>query len=337
MADDESQELSLSDTQITNRVKFRRRDIPGLLARYGIAIGLIAYIVSRVDTVDFSRLYELSFLTVAYLLAIKLVVYGLMAVRLRIILRESHIQVPVAWVLGINHIGLLISYLTPSSVLSDIGKIYFFRVFKKNTVGIFVGIFLDRVVGLLCILAVLAAASTALYLQNPQGFWRIFIGATLIKTGILAGGVVTVFLLPVLFWKMGFFKKFIVKHFSFLTASLGLKISTLSILSHLVYCLLVLECARWTATVPLTYTDTAIVFPMSAIATAVPTTPGSIGVGQVVYKYLVDVLTMTSTDTGILLFTLLQLLDIPFLLWGLVSGLILILRRTHFSEATKSA
>lgn len=329
MAPSDTHETALSDASITNRVKFRRKDIPGLVIRYAIAIGLIVFIVSKVDSVDFTRLYELSFLTVAYLVFIKLFFYILMAVRLRLILQASDVPVPLHWVLGINNVGLLISYLTPSSVLSDIGKIYFFRVFRKNTVRIFVSLFLDRLVGLLCIMVVLGVAAVVLYMQNPQGFWRIFVGATLVKTGVLVGALTTVFLTPVLFWKFGFFKSFIQKHFAFLNLSLAWKISALSIICHLGYCFLFLECARWTAEVPLNFTDAAIVFPISTIATAIPTTPGSIGVGQVVYKYLVDSLTMTSTDTGILLFTLLQLLDIPFLVWGLASGLFLIIRRKY--------
>ncbi len=324
MALSDNTDLQMSDKKIMNRVKFRRKDIPGLIVRYVIAIALLAYILTHIDSVDFTRLQQLSWITIAYLIGIKAIVYVIMAVRLKSILAESEVPVSTLWVFGINKTGLLISYLTPSSVLSDVGKIFFFRRFRHNTVRIFVALFLDRLLGLLCILFVLAGAAAVLYVQNTDGFWRIFIGATLVKTAFLVGAIVAVFMLPVLFWKMSFFRAFIKKHFSFLTARLSLKIVGLSLISHLVYCFLVMECSRVTSEIKLSYTDAAIIFPMSTIATAVPTTPGAIGVGQVVYKYLVDVLTVTSTDAGVLIFTLLQLLDVPFLVWGLVSGIYLI-------------
>lgn len=66
--------------------------------------------------------------------------------------------------------------------------------------------------------------------------------------------------------------------------------------------------------VPLSFLDISVVFPMAALGTTVPTTPGSIGVGQAIYKYIIDSLTGTATESGILIFTVFQLLDVPFLL-----------------------
>lgn len=334
MKESKSTDAVVSDKGIADRVKFRRKDIPGLVARYVIAIGLIVYILTFIDEVDFSRLYQLSWTTIVGLVGLKTIVYLIMSIRLRLLLDKSDVHVPVSWVYGINNVGLLISYLTPSSVLSDIGKIFFFRRFRHNTIRIFVALFLDRLLGLFCILLILGIGALALYVQNPNGFWRIFIGAALIKTAILIGAVIAVFLLPVLFWKISFFRAYIKKHFSFLTISLGVKIVALSMASHLVFCYLVFACAKATSEVPITLADAAVVFPMSSVATAVPTTPGAIGVGQVVYKYLIDTLTMSSTDAGILIFTLLQLLDIPFLLWGLISGVILIVGRDRSKPIT---
>jgi uncharacterized membrane protein YbhN (UPF0104 family) len=62
-----------------------------------------------------------------------------------------------------------------------------------------------------------------------------------------------------------------------------------------------------------TFINTLIVFPLSALSMIVPTTPGALGVGQVIYKFLYDFMSSSVGSDGVLIFTVLQLSDLPFL------------------------
>lgn len=305
---------------LTDRMKLQRKDIPMLVLQIVVAIALLAFFIPKAKSIDFAPLYVLSHQNLIYLFFLKLVTYLITSYRLSLILKNKKMLIQTPWVFAVNNIGLLVSYLVPSSVLSDLGKIFFFRKFHTESAKILVAMFIDRLSGLLCIMFVLAGASTVLKIQNPLDFDRLFFEAKLIKTTAFVGLTAASIVGLIVVIKVKTLNAFLRKHFSFLSFSLGSKIFSLSVISHLLFVFLIFEVSRLCAPVKIKMLDAALLFPMSTLATTVPTTPGSIGVGQMIYKYLIDTLTVTNTDSGVLIFTLLQILDIPLLILAVMAA-----------------
>lgn len=303
--------------------KKSKKDLYILIFRYLITIVLFVFFFNKAKEIDFSRLWQIPTETLVYLFAIRFSIYLLVAYRLLLFLRNNSTEVPLFKVFLVNKIGLLISYILPSAIFSDLSKIYFLKDYQTDKTKLLVTIFVDRFVGLLCILFLLMVASATMGVINPEQFYSLFYEKYLVKWTFIIGLVTGVIILPILYWKVSILRQWIKSNLGFLKPSLISKTVMMTIIGHLIYCFLVFEINKEVNSVPLSYTQACIVFPMATLGTTLPTTPGSVGVGQALYKYIFDILTGTNTDSGVLIFTLLQLMDIPFLFFAVCAPLLL--------------
>lgn len=293
--------------------------VAGPLLRYGLGVGILVYFF-RNNEFDWKQLgHVLEPQTFLLLLAIKITIYFLISLRWHRILRELSVPATLGQSASFSCLAVFFTYFLPGNMSSDVAKSFFAaRVFGAPGRVVF-AIIIDRFVGLFSLLLVLLLGLGWFALSGSPQFtklWALFAGApwlALFLTGILAlaglavvfsflrrhpkvrelGGVVRSLRSP-LFWG---------------------SVVGISFLSHFMYAVFLAVAAHQLGLGSVDLLGALIVFPLSSLAMIIPLTPGSLGVGQVVYQYLFDLYAGVPTQ-GSILFTVVQLMDIIFVILG---------------------
>lgn len=303
--------------------KSMKKDILVLIFRYIIAIGLFIFFYNKAKDIDFSKLWVISPLKLLYFFTIRFLIYLTIAYRLFLLLNKNKNESSFLRVFLVNKIGLLISYVLPSAVFSDLSKIYFLKTASQKKTKILITVFIDRVIGLFCVLFLLMSSSFLLgifdadlvYRAVYQSKWFNYVMTLFVVSALIVSAAA--------YYKVSVLKTWIKENIGFLSFAVMFRAFVLTVIGHLAYSFLVFEINREIKLVDMSYVQSNVAFSMASLGTMLPTTPGSVGVGQALYKYLVDFLTASNTSSGILIFTLLQLMDIPFLVLGVVAPLLL--------------
>ena len=289
--------------QILKKISF------SLLLRYVLAIGIVVYLF-RNDSFSFlTELYRLSLATVVGAVVIKWMVYATVSWRWWFILQKASVSIRYRDVFFLNATGLLTSYVLPSAVSADVGRFYYMRGLKIPLEKVSLSIFMDRLFGLVALLLMLFVG----LLVNPEIWTKLDILIRADRMYILSGVLVLILLALLLAARF----KHRLKKLHFLSAFADWKLwavaTVVGILSHGLYVLCICWIAFMESLNQVTLANTLVVFPLSALSMIVPTTPGALGVGQVIYKFLFDFMSSSVGSDGVLIFTVLQLSDLPFL------------------------
>ena len=306
-------------------------------SRYALLIFILWWFRESLSEIHFQKFLDLNRIDIFSLVILKGAIYFINSSRFVLVAKQMKSRVPYSTAFALSGVGLLTSYLVPSSVLSDASKVYYLKKYIPNYVKIFIALFVDRLSGFLSI--VLFFIATTIMMVGVTGILEtsIFRRAKEWHYVIVWGGMCCIFGVAFL-WKQRrkwfhFCRRqlapFDLSDFSFY---FFLKISLISFVAHFLCVFLIYRIHQLVGEVPLSLLQSGFIFAGSTLGTVVPTTPGAVGVGQAIYKYMIDHLTGTATDSGILVFTLFQLLDIPFLLMGLV----FLLKKVSFKKEITS-
>lgn len=289
--------------QILKKISF------SLIIRYALALGILVYLI-RSDSFSFlTELYRLSFVTVLGAVAIKLLVYVSVSWRWWFILQKASVPIKYWDVFFLNATGLLTSYVLPSAVSADVGRFYYMRGLKIPLEKVSLSIFMDRLFGLVSLLLMLVVG----LLLNPEVWTKLDFLIRVDRIYVLSAVLIVIIVGLLLAARF----KHRLKKLHFLSAFADWKLwavaTVVGILSQGLYVLCICWIALRESLTQVTFINTLIVFPLSALSMIVPTTPGALGVGQVIYKFLYDFMSSSVGSDGVLIFTVLQLSDLPFL------------------------
>jgi uncharacterized membrane protein YbhN (UPF0104 family) len=290
--------------------------------RYGVAIAILYFLFSHkaLDLSELRSLFDPFLLTTLILL--KLVIYTLVSLRWRRILQEMSLTISVSEALHFGYLNVFFAYVLPGQLSSDVVKGALLAKRTGSRGAPVASILIDRLVGMASMLLILFVGLVWFFFSDPVHFHRIF---SLLEgvswRSYAAGAVAVIFLLVLFLYFITRSKKFhqvrtILRRF--LSWRFWLDIFTLSLISNLLVALFLFLVARHFQLDGINFLACVIVFPLSALAMIIPLTPGSIGVGQLLYGYLFDVYAGYPTKAE-LLFTAFQLVDIVFIILGAYS------------------
>jgi uncharacterized membrane protein YbhN (UPF0104 family) len=202
---------------------------------------------------------------------------------------------------------------------SDVAKSFFAARVLGNPGRVVFAIIIDRIVGLVSLLLLLLIGLGVFYATGSSQVQRVLDLISQVPwMYLVAAGVIGAATAMGLWYFIKSHRKFI----ELKEILLGLRSWTfwghvflLSLVSHFIFAVFLWVAA---SAIHLTHIDLLgcmIIFPLSTLAMIIPLTPGSLGVGQVLYQYLFDAYAGTETQAS-LLFTVLQVADLLFMIYG---------------------
>ncbi len=280
-----------------------------LVLRYALALGILIYLLNNKSFSFTSELSRLSLWTLIGAVILKLAVYLSASWRWWFILRRTQVAVSYWNIFLLNMTGLLTSYVLPSAVSADLGRFYYMRSLKIPMEKVSLSIFMDRIFGLLSLLMMLVVG----LLLNPQIWTQLHL---LIRSDRVYFLMAVPPLVVAAAW-LSLRLKNRWQKLSVLSLFSDWKLWSVAILLGFLSQGFYVICICWISFLEhltqVSFANTFVVFPLSALSMVIPTTPGALGVGQVIYKFLYDFMSSSSGNDGILIFTVLQLSDLPFL------------------------
>jgi glycosyltransferase 2 family protein len=310
-------------------VKFLKTSAKRFLAiffRYGVAMGILYFLFSHkaLDLNELRSLFDPFMLTTLILL--KLVIYTLVSLRWRRILKEMSLTISVSEALHFGYLNVFFAYVLPGQLSSDVVKGALLSKRTGSRRAPVASILLDRLVGMASMLLILFVGLVWFFFSDPVRFNRIFALFEGVSWYLYAVAVMTLsFLFVIFLYFVTKSKKFLeVQKIlrRFLSWRFWIDIFMFSLVSNLLVALFLFLVARHYQLEGqmdgINFLACVIVFPLSALAMIVPLTPGSIGVGQLLYGYLFDIYVGHPTKAE-LLFTAFQMVDIVFIILGAYS------------------
>ena len=173
----------------------RTKNLLIVCAKYALGIVAIAYVFHKVNfsSLDFSPILQPHIL--ALLISARLTGYMFVSLRWKLILDEVAVPIPFIHVFRYNIIAVTLSYLLLGALSADVGKAF---MLGKQQSGdykkIMVSIFLDRVVGLSALLALLGLGFALSWSLDPEKLAAISQTVDFKLLGILLVGFGAVFL-----------------------------------------------------------------------------------------------------------------------------------------------
>ncbi|MCB9072216.1 MAG: flippase-like domain-containing protein [Bdellovibrionaceae bacterium] len=278
---------------------------------------LIFLLLHKFDLSQSISIFHISFKAYIIWFAFKLVIYFILAMRWQLILHELNYKISLGQIFFLNSLGLAAGYIFPGAAATDFGKGYFAYKHVPSIKILALSLFVDRVSGLLSILIIL---SVGIYLnQEAYVHLKQIINVKYLQFLIIIFITITVGIILLPKTKHYFRARIsLFEHISKMRSKrLWGSSLLLSLISHLIFLTLIVNIGYFVNLEQVNWTSVSVAFPLSSLTMLIPTTPGAVGVGQVVYKYLLDFLTSTSSSDGIVIFTLLQITDLPFVVLGL--------------------
>lgn len=157
-------------------------------AKLGVSVGLIAFVLSRVDLgAVMARITLLPAWTVAvafFCLLIQIPIAGWRWWRLSAVLGHA---LPLPRVIGFLHIGLFFNQILPSGVGGDVLRIWLMRRHSASVMAAVTCVLLDRLVGVASLLVLVACGLPALWTSGADPLARLSI-AVLVALASLGYG-----------------------------------------------------------------------------------------------------------------------------------------------------
>lgn len=310
---------SSRDLKVFSLLSHKKWFVP--LLRYGLAVVLFFIFKDTILSLDFSRFWQLSGFDLGVLFTLKVLIYLLSSIRYSTIGHKIGIKISYTYAYTLNNVGLLTSYLIPSSVLSDVSKVFYLKKINSSYVKIMSSLFFDRLSGLVSMLMLLVLSTFIMGIDLEENKKGLYLQTEWVRQGFLVVVIAMIVIGVFLYTQRRVWMKryeYFRHQWQISHMSLGffIKVAALSMCAHLLCVLFIYKAVQWSGDVQVTFLEASVIFPVSTFGTTVPTTPGSVGVGQAIYKYVIDLFTETSTNTGVIVFTVYQLLDLPFVIYG---------------------
>jgi uncharacterized protein (TIRG00374 family) len=169
--------------RMNNTMKSVILRLSSILFRYGIGVGIIAYLYQK-KQIDFSVLRNIDSLTVCVVLALCIVQLIFSAWRVKMLLASHQIFVSFARCAIYNAVGIFYSTLLPGAMSGDAFRAYYFWQFKEGIgakSALIAALISDRLIGTLSLLfvglvaATLSAKMVGITQQGLMVCWLIFI------------------------------------------------------------------------------------------------------------------------------------------------------------------
>ena len=288
--------------------------------RYLFGIFLVMYLI-RKGEFNFKDIFsKLSLFELIVLFAIKLIILSLVSFRWSIVLLELKVSIHFRQAFMLNIQTTLFNYFVPGNASSDLFKSFYAASIYKQTGRIIISTLIDRVIGLgtLCVLFIGAFFSS--YVFGEQNNLMRLLSLIKFSSSIYCAFLVILMLLIVVFSLSLYFRAKLILFFnSVLTlkkVEFWRKTFTITLLSHLLFAVFLYLTAQFLSLRDISLLSCLVVFPIATIAMVVPLTPGSIGVGQILYGSLFSLYAGQLIDASSI-FTVSQLIDIPIVIIGL--------------------
>lgn len=291
----------------------------GILIRLILALGILFYFF-RTNPIHFSDLKALFHpLILSGLLILKFIIYALAGLRWRRILKEMSLSISIPEALGFGFLNVFFTYFLPGNMSSDIAKGTLATKKFGSPARIISSILIDRLMGLFSLLTMLLFGLIWFSYADQVRLQRILavfekVSWFTIFLAILCLAVLLIALM-VFVQKSHRFQKLKKVFVQFLSFRFWIDIFVLSIFSHLLFAIFLSMTAKYLQLDGIDLLSCVIIFPLATLAMIIPLTPGSTGVGQVLYNYLFDIYAGHPTKAA-LLFTALQLIDLVFVILG---------------------
>jgi hypothetical protein len=276
-----------------------------ILLKFGFAGAIIYWLIQK-GSLDFSLLLKCFDHKVNWLIGIGIIFIHifLTSYRWKILLEiKTEKKVPMAKALNLTWIGLFFSSLLPGAVTGDLIKlVYAFDLDRKslNKTFLVTSVFIDRVVGLLGILALLGISSIIFYSDlvntSPEVKYLVHVNFLIFLIGMSA--LLTLFL-PVkiqniiLSWtnKIPILGKKIAKTFEQLWLIGKHKIVVIKAFFISLFTQTLIVISFWIMISPFLTTDIPFKFafsfiPLGFVSIAIPISPAGIGVGHAAFNTL---------------------------------------------------
>lgn len=295
------------------------KKIFSLLLRYGLALVILGYFFSK-NPIDLSLLKNLLtpkvFITLFFL---KIAIYGLVSLRWRNILRELKLEIKFLDAIGFGYLAVFFTYFLPGNMSSDIAKGTLATKKLGSPGKVISSIVLDRVAGLISLVMLMFFGVLSLGVIDFEQFRKILnlwpkaygVCLLIIILLVIAVGILVSYFL----FKSHRFLKVKKVLWQFKSIRFWMKILSMSVLSHFLCAVFLAATADVLRVDGIHLLSCIIIFPLSTLAMIVPLTPGSMGVGQVLYQYLFDFYAGFPTKAA-LIFTVSQLIDMIFVVLG---------------------
>ncbi len=294
------------------------RSIP-LLFRYGLGGALVYYLVRQGQFNLFEIFNKISFVNFIFLLFLKFIILYAASLRWFFVLKELKVELSLVQSLQLNLQTTLFSYFIPGNVSADLFKgIYAAKLYRQGG-KIITATFLDRLIGLISMLILMAGSIFLAYpyieanVNRLISFVKIpapsYFVILLTVSFLLSGGMIVYWFRKKLEYLMLIILQLKSFVFWFRAISLGLIV-------HLIFAFFLYQCALILNINEITFVSCLVVVPLATLAMVIPLTPGSIGVGQVLYTSLFDIFLGAKSEAAAL-FTMNQMMDIPFIFLGI--------------------
>jgi glycosyltransferase 2 family protein len=325
------------------------------IAQLLLGVGLVAWFLSRLDNTD--RILE-AYRTATgntHWLALGILMFGVCLsfciLRWNLLLKAQGLTVPIRRVVSLYFVGQFFNSFMPGSVGGDIIKAYFVArcTHSKKTEAI-ATIMLDRVIGLLALLAMTAVImmlALRFFLSTPETQVALAFNLGLLSVALI--GLVLVFRKNI-FEQWGLFRRLSERtaagaminrlynafHLCFRQSGLLTRAVLLSLANHLS----LIVCAYFLARaleINLTLLNCLTIFPVINAIAAIPITPGGLGTREGATVFLLGAFGVANAPA----IALSLLLYAVILGWSLVGGLVyatyLYGRDKSLAEAIRSA
>lgn len=283
--------------------------------------GAILYWLWNSDRLDFSVVARLmSFSDLFTLFALGLLSLLFFAARFYILLKNQGLSQSFYQAWRLSMIGLFFNFTLPGGTGGDLVKIFYLAKSNSTKRGVVVStVVLDRLIGLTGMLgmAFVSLLSRPRILLNDSDIQILFAITSLSLILIGAGFLVLKSKLKSDALSAGQVGRFLASIGELPNGWVLLKAVLLTILSQTVAVLLLYFGAKAAGYQNLDLLSFFVVAPLGFILTAIPISPGGIGVGQVGFYALFHIYTDVASDLGPSVVTIYQLLLFIFSLSGL--------------------
>ncbi len=267
--------------------------------------------------------------TLVVLLGLKFCAFTAMVLRWQYVLRLFGIQIEFRSAYIFSLMGHAMNYVVPGSVSGDAAKAALLHDKGHSMKRAVTSVLLDRGMGFMCIIALLAISGIASYFRRRDMFNELF---GQIAPKIAVGGLIFMLsaaLIVFLFRRSRYWatakedvKEVCSKWKTFPTLFFLSLVSQTSLIVFYYYACKVMNLSE------VDFFAIMFVFSFSSLAIMLPITPGGLGVGQAVFNFLFGLYIGHATNVGALLFTMYQVFDLIFI----IPGALLLLNYRHSAE-----
>lgn len=294
-----------------------------IFIKYALGIILIYWVYRNSAGLDLVKIKSVIFSKYIFILILlRAAAFVLTAWRWQVILKDLEIHTKFSRIFELSVLGTFLNYVIPGAVSGDVIKGWSLKDETPHRARLAVSLLVDRVSGLVSMVFLSGIGLLILALLNPQQLDHIsqFIQ---LKTLALPAtiGFTTMILVSIALFKTQRGKRWrskLIELKPFLNMKVWLKATLITLPAHAFYVYFLFCSAQFMNYPGVDLLGFFVVLPLASVATAIPITPGGLGVGQTAYAFLLNAYYGTSSDVGATVFTLAQVLDFIWIVPGAV-------------------